>query len=61
MELALVDYSMLKYSPALLATGAIYAANAAVGARDNLPYALERHSGFSESEILTCAQVRRRL
>jgi len=55
VELALVDYQMVKYKPSQLACAAVYAANAALG-HERMPYAMERHSGFSESDIKDCAR-----
>ena len=56
-ELALCEYSMLKYSSSLLSAAAVYTANKTLN-RVALPPALRRayHSQYSENQIRPCAQ-----
>jgi hypothetical protein len=53
-ELALPEYSMLKYSSSLLSAAAVYAANKTLG-RTALPPALAYHSKYSEAHLRPCA------
>lgn len=55
VELALPDYSMLKYSSSLLSAAAVYVAQKTLG-RNALPPALQYHSQYTEAQIRPCAQ-----
>ena len=46
---------MLKYSYSLIAAGAVFVACKAFGQATAYPYALQRHSGFSEAAVRPCA------
>lgn len=54
VELALPEYSMLKYSYSQIAAAAVYATNVAFD-REALPYALQRHSEYNEAALRPCA------
>jgi len=56
MELALPDYSMLKYNYSQIAASAVSAACAAFG-KDSMPRALVRHSGYNEASIRECVDA----
>lgn len=55
MELALPDYSMLKYSYSMLAAAAVFCAARALGVRQPWGHTLQRHTGFSEALVRPCA------
>ena len=54
-ELALPEYSFLKYSSSLLSCAAVYTANKTLG-RTAMPPALAYHSQYTEAQIRPCAQ-----
>lgn len=54
-ELALPEYSSLKYSSSLLSCAAVYTANKTLG-RTAMPPALAYHSQYTEAQIRPCAQ-----
>jgi G2/mitotic-specific cyclin-B, other len=54
-ELALVDYSMLKYSYSLTSAAAIYVAMKTLNRIEPYPKALARHSHYSEEAVKPCA------
>jgi len=56
IELALVDYAMLKRPLSLTAAAALHAALAAVGAADAYPRALRRHTRYELGEVLPVAK-----
>jgi hypothetical protein len=51
IELALVDYGMLKHPLSLIAAAALHAGLAAVGAADAYPRALRRHARYELPEV----------
>ncbi|KAK9832854.1 hypothetical protein WJX81_008037 [Elliptochloris bilobata] len=55
VELALPDYSMLKYSYSMLAAAAVFCAGRALGLSQPWSHALQRHTGFSEALVRPCA------
>jgi G2/mitotic-specific cyclin-B, other len=61
VELALVEYGMLKYSYSLIAASAVFVACKAVGKVPAYSYPLQKHSGFSEAAVRPCACAMTRL
>lgn len=57
IELAMLDYSMLRFSYSMLAAAAVYASNKAFHRVPAFPHAMARHAGYSEGEVLACAQA----
>ncbi|KAH7288627.1 hypothetical protein KP509_31G034200 [Ceratopteris richardii] len=56
VELCLVDYTMVKYSPSLLAAAAVYTAQCTLRPRDTQwTKLLKHHSGYAESDLMECA------
>jgi cyclin B len=55
VELAMLDYSMLKYCYSMVAAAAVLAANKGLGAAPAFPHALLRHSGYTEATLLPAA------
>ncbi|GJN06332.1 hypothetical protein PR202_ga24052 [Eleusine coracana subsp. coracana] len=55
-ELALVQYSMLVYSPSLTAAAAVYAARCTLDIRPLWSDILKYHTGLAESELQGCAR-----
>ncbi|CAL8460573.1 g102 [Coccomyxa elongata] len=55
VELAMLDYSMLKYSYSMLAAAAVFTANKALSRSPHLSHSLKRHAGFTEDGLLPCA------
>lgn len=51
-ELALVQYSMLIYSPSMTAAAAVYAARCTLDVRPLWSDTLQHHTGLSEEELL---------
>ncbi len=51
LELALVEYKMVKYRPSMVASGAIYLAHKIMGKSDAWPLKVEQYSGFREKDI----------
>ena len=49
VELTLPNYSMLRYPSSMIAASAVYLANWALRDEAELPYALQKHSGFSQA------------
>ncbi|WOL17119.1 G2/mitotic-specific cyclin S13-7-like isoform X1 [Canna indica] len=56
-ELALMQYSMLKYRPSMLAASAVYAARCTLKRSPLWTEALKCHAGFSEQELLESTQI----
>jgi cyclin B len=56
MELALPDYSMLKFNYSLIAASAVSAACSAYG-KGSMPRALVRHSGYNEAALRDCVDA----
>jgi G2/mitotic-specific cyclin-B, other len=57
VELALVDYSMLKHPLSLVSAAALHAALLATGAPDAYPRALRRHARYSLAEVAPVARA----
>ena len=55
VELAMLDYSMLKYCYSMIAAAAVLAANRALNRAPAFPHALLRHSGYTEAAVLPAA------
>ena len=55
VELALVDYSMLKHPLSLISAAALHAALTAIGAPDAYPRALRRHARYELREVAPTA------
>ncbi|EIE25341.1 A/B/D/E cyclin [Coccomyxa subellipsoidea C-169] len=55
IELAMLDYSMLKYSYSMLAAASVFTANTALARSPEFPHSLKRHAGFTEEGVLPCA------
>ncbi|KQK03965.2 cyclin-B1-3 [Brachypodium distachyon] len=55
-ELALVQYSMLIYSPSMTAAAAVYAARCTLDVCPLWSDTLQHHTGLSEEELLGCAR-----
>jgi hypothetical protein len=55
VELAMLDYGMLKYSYSMLAAAAVFTANKALARSPEFPHSLKRHAGFTEDGVLPCA------
>lgn len=55
-ELALVQYSMLVYSPSVTAAAAVYAARCTLDTSPLWSDILEYHTGLAESQLLECAR-----
>ena len=55
VELALVDYGMLKHPLSLISAAALHASLAANGAADAYPRALRRHARYELAEVLPVA------
>ena len=56
IELAMLDYGMLKFSYSMLAAASVYASNIALHRMPVYPHHLARHAGYAEEEVLACAQ-----
>lgn len=57
VELALVDYAMLKQPLSLISAAALHAALVAVGAPDAYPRALRRHARYELREVAPVAKA----
>jgi hypothetical protein len=51
VELCLTEYSMVKFCPSQLAAAAVYTALNTLGKEATWGPALQRHSGYSESQL----------
>ncbi|CAN8229275.1 unnamed protein product [Cochlearia groenlandica] len=56
MELALVDYEMLRYQPSLLAATAVYTAQCTIYGFRQWNSTCEFHSHYSETQLLECCR-----
>jgi cyclin B len=56
VELPLIEYRMLKYSPILVAASAVYVASHILKKRMNWRDFMADYTGFSESEIRACSK-----
>ena len=54
VELTLPNYGMLRYPSSMVAAAAVYLANWALRDEAALPYALAKHSGFSQAALRPC-------
>ncbi|TVT98294.1 hypothetical protein EJB05_56426 [Eragrostis curvula] len=57
LELCLVEYQMLKYSPSLLAASAVYTAQCAINHCQNWTKTCEFHSRYSCDQLLECSRM----
>lgn len=51
LELALVEYRMIKYKPSLLAAGALYLAHKITTRKDAWPLKVEQYSNLKEKDV----------
>ena len=51
IELALVEYKMIKYKPSVLAGGALYLTHKIMGVKDPWPQKLEEYSSLNEKDV----------
>jgi len=51
LELALVEYKMIKYKSSMLASGALYLAHKIMGKSDAWPIKVEQYCMLKEKEI----------
>lgn len=51
LELALVEYKMIKYKPSILASGAIYLAHKIMGKSDAWPMKVEQYLSYKEKDV----------
>ncbi|KAF3328030.1 G2/mitotic-specific cyclin S13-7-like isoform X2 [Carex littledalei] len=56
-ELGLMQYDLNKYCPSMVAASAVYTARCTLGKSPLWTTALERHTSFSEPQLLECARV----
>ncbi|XP_065848075.1 cyclin-B2-4-like isoform X2 [Euphorbia lathyris] len=57
IELSLVEYEMLKFSPSLLAAAAIYTAQSTLGGSRQWSRTNECYSTYSEEQIMECSKL----
>ncbi|XP_042451169.1 G2/mitotic-specific cyclin S13-7-like [Zingiber officinale] len=56
-ELALMNYSMIMFCPSMVAASAVYAAQCTLNKKPLWNERLKRHTGFSENQLLDCAEM----
>ncbi|KAI5074470.1 hypothetical protein GOP47_0010431 [Adiantum capillus-veneris] len=57
VELCLVDYSMVKFSPSMLAAAAVYMAQCSMKEKEtSWTKLLKHHSGYAETDLMECAR-----
>ncbi|CAH8333007.1 unnamed protein product [Eruca vesicaria subsp. sativa] len=56
IELCLVEYEMLEYTPSKLAASAIYTARCTLNGYEEWSKTCEFHSGYKEEQLLACAR-----
>ncbi|KAJ4879562.1 Cyclin-B2-3 [Raphanus sativus] len=56
IELCLVEYEMLEYTPSMLAASAIYTARCTLNGFEEWSKTCEFHTGYTEEELLACAR-----
>ncbi|CAN8312721.1 unnamed protein product [Cochlearia groenlandica] len=56
IELCLVEYEMLEYTPSRLAASAIYTAQCTLNGFEEWSKTCEFHTGYKEQHLLTCAR-----
>lgn len=61
VELSIPDYGMLKFTYSEIAAAAVLVARRALKKSDAFPYALQRHSGYRQSQLRPCVQALERL
>lgn len=57
IELCLVEYEMLKFPPSLLAASAVFTAQCTVGKANQWSKTSERHTNYSEHELMECSKL----
>ncbi|MBA0677570.1 hypothetical protein Goari_018969, partial [Gossypium aridum] len=57
IELALVEYEMLKFQPSLLAAAAIYTAQCSLNGYKQWSKTCEWHSSYTEDQLLECSRL----
>eukprot|EP00250_Pteridium_aquilinum_P003272 c13596_g1_i1 orf=174-1502(+) len=58
VELSLVDYAMVKFSPSMLAAAAVYTAQWTLKAKEACwTKLLRHHSGYMDTELMECARM----
>ncbi|KAL8172171.1 hypothetical protein V2J09_023975 [Rumex salicifolius] len=57
IELCLVEYEMLRFPPSLLSAAAIFTAQCSIGGYMKWTATCERHSGYSQFQLLECARL----
>lgn len=57
VELALVEYEMLKFPPSLLAAAAIFTAQCSLNKSKQWTKATERHTTYSEDQLMYCSRL----
>ncbi|XP_076895057.1 G2/mitotic-specific cyclin S13-7-like [Bidens hawaiensis] len=56
-ELGMMHYEIIKFSPSMVAAGAVYAARAAMNKSPVWHETLEMHTGFTEAQVMECAKM----
>ncbi|CAA7398345.1 unnamed protein product [Spirodela intermedia] len=56
-ELGLMQYSIVSYCPSMVAASAVYAARCTLNRNPLWNETLERHTGFSEQQLMDCAKL----
>ncbi|KAL0697985.1 hypothetical protein Bca4012_054107 [Brassica carinata] len=56
IELCLVEYEMLEYTPSMLAASAIYTARCTLNGFEEWSKTCEFHTGYKEEQLLACAR-----
>ncbi|XP_020254657.1 G2/mitotic-specific cyclin S13-7-like isoform X2 [Asparagus officinalis] len=56
-ELGLMQYSMIKYRPSMVAASAVYAARCVLKKSPLWTETLKRHTGFSDAQLFDCVQI----
>ncbi|KAJ1692730.1 hypothetical protein LUZ63_009428 [Rhynchospora breviuscula] len=56
-ELGLMEYTLIRYCPCMVAAAAVYAANCTLRKSPLWTDTLQRHSSYSESDLLECARI----
>lgn len=52
IELCLVEYEMLKFSPSMLAAAAVFTAQCTLGKANQWSRTSERHTNYNEHELM---------
>ncbi|KAJ4806411.1 Cyclin family protein [Rhynchospora pubera] len=56
-ELGLIEYTLIRYCPCMVAAAAVYAANCTLRKSPLWTDTLQRHTSYSESDVLECARI----